>query len=126
MNLLRTLETFCYKVTTLPQGTKFLKEGDTPCPTYVLLKGAVKVTAGGVEIGIFRKPGDTFGEMASIMDTPVSATVETIEDTDVYIVKDFQEFLTKNPAICLDLLRNSYDRLAQMNKGVNLMLKMIK
>lgn len=126
MNLLHALESFCYKPQKLPKGTVFLNEGDCPCPTYVLINGAVKVTAGGVEIGVFSKAGDTFGEMAAIMKKPVSATVETAEDSNFYVVENFEEFLTKNPAHCLDLLKNSYDRLSQMNKGVNLMLKMIK
>ena len=126
MNLLRTLENFCYKAQTIPAGQTFLKEGDCPCPTYVLIDGAVKVTAGGVEIGIFKNPGDTFGEMAAILEEPVSATVEAVRDSQVYVIQNFQEFLSKNPTLCVELLKNSYKRLSQMNKGVNIMLKMIK
>ena len=126
MTLLKTLENFCYKAQTLKAGTVFLKEGDNPCPTYILISGAIKVTAGGVEIGVFKSPGDTFGEMAAIMKAPVTATVEAVEDSQVYVIKNFEEFLSKNPALTIELLKKSYDRLAQMNKGVNIMLKMIK
>lgn len=126
MNLLRTLENFCYKPQTLAAGTVFLKEGDCPCPTYVLISGSVKVTAGGVEIGIFKNPGDTFGEMAAILEQPVSATVEAVSDSQVYVIRNFQDFLSKNPTLCIELLKKSYNRLSQMNKGVNIMLKMIK
>ncbi|MCM8528171.1 MAG: cyclic nucleotide-binding domain-containing protein [Lentisphaeraceae bacterium] len=126
MKLLATLETFCYKPKLIAAGTTLLTEGDCPCPTYVLIKGAVKVTTGGVEIGIFKSPGDTFGEMAAILEGKATATVEAVEDTQVYTINDFSEFLSKNPSICVELLKNSYHRLAQMNKGVNDMLKLIR
>ena len=112
MKLLQTLEDFCYKPQTIVSGSILLTEGECLCQTYVLIKGAVKVTTGGVEIGIFKSPGDTFGEMAAILQEPVSATVETVEDSEMYLVNDFSEFLSKNPSICVDLLKNSYHRLA--------------
>ncbi|MCM8540680.1 MAG: cyclic nucleotide-binding domain-containing protein [Lentisphaeraceae bacterium] len=126
MKLLDTLESFCYKPQTIMSGSILLTEGESPCPTYVLINGAVKVTTGGVEIGIFKNAGDTFGEMAAILEGPVSATVETVEDSEMYVINNFSEFLSKNPSICVDLLKNSYHRLAQMNKGVNEMLKLIR
>jgi len=126
MNLLKTLENFCYKPQTLKAGEVFLIEGECPCPTYVLISGAVKVTAGGVEIGIFQSPGDTFGEMAAILEKPVSANVEAVTDSQVYVIKNFKEFLSKNPVLCIEMLESSYQRLSQMNKGVNMMLRMIK
>ena len=86
----------------------------------------MKVTAGGVEIGVFKNPGDTFGEMAALLENPVSANVEAVADSQVYVIKNFKEFLSKNPALCIELLKSSYQRLSQMNKGVNMMLGMIK
>ena len=126
MKILRTLDDFCYKPQLISKGSAILKEGDQPCPTYVLIKGAMKVTAGGVEIGVFKGAGDTFGEMAAILGSPISATVEAVDDSEVYVIHNFSDFLSKNPSLCMELLKNSYHRLAQMNKGVNEMLKMIR
>ena len=126
MPLLQTLEDFCYKPQVVKNGSIILNEGDSSNSTYVLIKGALKVTAGGVEIGTFKGAGDTFGEMAAILKEPVSATVEAVGDSEMYIINDFSEFLSKNPSLCIELLKSSYHRLAQMNKGVNEMLKMIR
>ncbi|MCH2207548.1 MAG: cyclic nucleotide-binding domain-containing protein [Lentisphaerales bacterium] len=125
MPLLNTLEDFCYKSHLITQGSTLLKEGEKTDTTYVLICGELRVTTGDVEIGVFSEPGDTFGEMANLMEDVVSANVEAVTDCQVYIIKDLKMFLLKNPKETLELLKASYTRLKQMNKGVNLMLQMI-
>jgi CRP-like cAMP-binding protein len=125
MPLLTTLEKFCYKAHEIPKGTRLLKEGKSTHRTYVLVSGALKVTAGNVDIGSFTHAGDTFGEMATLLDENASADVTAEEDSQVYIIEDLKAFLLKNPQQAIDLLKQSYNRIQQMNKGVNTMLKMI-
>lgn len=59
---------------------------------YYVNRGAVRVTGGGKELAILG-PGSFFGEIALITDEPRTATVETIEDTELQVfLKD--DFLT--------------------------------
>ena len=125
MPLLETLDNFCYKPQAVSAGTVLLNEGDKTSITFVLISGQVKVTTGEVEIGVFTNPGDTFGEMAALMNDTISASVEAVSDCQVYVIKDLDTFLMKNPKETIELLKSSYARLKQMNKGVNLMLQMI-
>ena len=125
MPLLKTLEDFCYKPTHVSKGTALLKEGEKTNATYVLISGRLRVTAGEVEIGVFDCQGDTFGEMATLMNDTICASVEADEDCQVYVIKDLNSFLLKNPKETLELLKASYKRLKKMNHGVNLMLQML-
>ena len=125
MPLLETLESFCYKPNLISKGTILLREGEKTSVTYVLISGELQVTTGDVEIGVFQNPGDTFGEMAALMEDVTSASVEAVTDCQVYKIQDLKTFLIKNPKEAVELLQASYTRLKQMNKGVNLMLQMI-
>ncbi|MCM8530746.1 MAG: cyclic nucleotide-binding domain-containing protein [Lentisphaeraceae bacterium] len=125
MLLLDILEKFCYKPQTIPAGTLLVKEGTVETSTYVLISGTLEVTAGNVEIGKFRRPGDTFGEMSAIMNEEASASVLTETECKVYVIQDLKTFLIKNPELAIDMLKKSYARLKQMNKGVNFMLSLI-
>jgi CRP-like cAMP-binding protein len=121
MTILKQLEDFCYKPISFLQGSKLIQEDQGCDQVYVLISGTLKVTTGNVVIGNFNKKGDTFGEMAAIMNQNASATVEALEDSQVYVINDIDAFLTKNPQHCVNMLKMSYNRLKQMNNGVNIM-----
>ena len=125
MDFVKTLETFCYKPQSFPANTTIIKQGKYASDVYVLLSGTVSVMTGGVEIGAFNLKGEVFGEMASLLNKPASATVETTEESTFYVIRNFEEFLAKNPALCMSLLKLTMERLSKMNKGVNIMLNMI-
>ena len=92
MSLLKVLEKFCYKPHSIAKGTTLLKEGQATNTTYVLVEGSFKVTAGNVDIGSFKNAGDTFGEMACILNEEASATVTAECDCLVYLIKDLNSF----------------------------------
>ena len=121
MTLLECLDQFCFKKYPVEQGTFLMQEGEFPNQVYVMVSGTVKVTTGNVVIGQFNRPGDTYGEMAVILEEKASATVECLTPCEVYIIQDLETFLTKNPTQCINMLKLSYRRLKQMNKGVNIM-----
>ena len=88
--------------------TVLFAEGDPGETLYVILKGAVRVTAGsGVELTRF-KAGDYFGELALLDGRPRSASVETTEDSELLIVsrRDFLTLLSDSPRTLGDLLVN--------------------
>ena len=125
MSLLSTLEAFCYKSHAITNGRALLKEGEHSAATYVLISGSFQVTAGNVDIGTFCQPGDSFGEMAALLGDQASADVIAMEDSKVYEIKDLNTLLLKNPELAVEMLKASYIRLKQMNKGVTLMREMI-
>ena len=125
MPLIKQLEEFCYKKVPYPAGSILLQEGQVTEEVYVLATGSVRVTSGQVIIGDFSKPGATFGEMAVILNQKVSATVETQTDGEFYVIKDLENFLTKNPKQCFAFLNLAYKRIKKMNLGVNIMYEHI-
>jgi CRP-like cAMP-binding protein len=73
-----------------PKGHTLLTEGETSMQYYLLLKGEVeivKVSEEGTEHRIRTlSPGDLIGELAFIEETPRSATVRTLSETDVVCI----------------------------------------
>ena len=49
--------------------------------------------------------GDFFGEMALMSDAPRSATVETVEDCEIFVLKkeDFFDLVSNNPDMAYHL-----------------------
>jgi sigma-B regulation protein RsbU (phosphoserine phosphatase) len=84
---------------------------------YILRQGTVKITqrlSDTEEILIaFRNPGEFFGEMALVDNSPRSATVTATTDVDVLEVDEatFTEVLQASPELALTLLRHSVTEL---------------
>jgi CRP-like cAMP-binding protein len=57
-------------------------------------------------------PGDFFGEMSLISDQFATATIVTIENTEVFVLlkSDFDDILIKNPALAVELQRVTENR----------------
>ena len=91
-------------------GVTLVHEGDDAGPVVVLLQGRVKIagTGGGREaIVAVRGPGDLIGELSAIDGGPRSATVTTLESTEVLLVAGsaFAALLERRPRIALVILR---------------------
>ena len=91
-------------------GVTLVHEGDDAGPVVVLLRGRVKIagTGGGREaIVAVRGPGDLIGELSAIDGGPRSATVTTLESTEVLLVAGsaFAALLERRPRIALVILR---------------------
>ncbi len=69
-----------------PKGTTLFAEGDPSQELYVLLSGAIKVTKKGRQIAIIDEEGAYFGEMSTLLGTPRTATVHTVEDSSLLVV----------------------------------------
>ncbi|MBU0981737.1 cyclic nucleotide-binding domain-containing protein [Patescibacteria group bacterium] len=83
-----------------PANYKLFSKGDMGDAMYIIKSGMVKVFDGEKEIASL---GDEefFGEMSLIESVPRNATVETLSDCEIFVLKreDFNKLLEKNPEI---------------------------
>lgn len=91
---------------------------------YLVLSGSAKIfqTSEDGKVRILRilKKGDAFGELAMIEGQPRSASVQTLEPSEMLLLnrKDFQAFCDKHPAVLWTLLVAFAERLRRMNEDV--------
>jgi CRP-like cAMP-binding protein len=91
---------------------------------YVVLSGSAKIYQtsedGNQRILKILKPGEVVGELAMIEGQLRSASVETLEDSDLLSLtrKDFQAFGNAHPAVLWELLATFAERLRRMNEDV--------
>jgi CRP/FNR family transcriptional regulator, cyclic AMP receptor protein len=107
-----------------PKDTLLLiadEEGDS---LFIITKGRVKVVSfseSGKEV-IFSilNEGDFFGDMSLLDGKPRSASVITVEDSSVYILRraDFNSIIEKHPNIALKLLTELTSRLRKADSRI--------
>jgi serine phosphatase RsbU (regulator of sigma subunit) len=96
-----------------PAGTVLCQQGAVEKVFYILRQGTVKITqrlSDTEELLIaWRRPGEFFGEMALVDDSPRSASVTAVTDVDVLEIDEatFKQVLRNSPELALQLLHNS-------------------
>src|SRR5258706_8060615 len=110
------------KMSTYPVDTVLCHEGVEEEVFYLLAEGQVVITQRlGDEDRLLRygNPGDYFGEMALIANTPRNATVRTVVETTVLEIdkKTFIEMIRQNPVIALTMFRTSVGWLRANDKA---------
>jgi cAMP-dependent protein kinase regulator len=91
-------------ISTIPAGKKIIREGEAGRSVYILTRGAVQIyaTVQGKRVDLaVLQPSDFFGEIAFLTGKPRTATVETVEESDVLEVaeEDLLEMIGKSPRI---------------------------
>ncbi len=102
---------------TLTPGKTIIKEGDTGRSVFILTRGAVKVfsTIRGKKVELAAlQSSDFFGEIAFLTGKPRTATVETVEESDVLEVseEDLNQMISKSPRI-REVLHNYQEQRAR-------------
>jgi tetratricopeptide (TPR) repeat protein len=102
---------------TIPPGKIIIKEGDTGRSVFILTRGSVQVysTIRGKKVDLAAlHASDFFGEVAFLTGKPRTATVETIEESDVLEVaeNDLKEMISKSPRI-REVLHNYHEQRAK-------------
>ncbi len=99
------------------------KEGSTGSEMYLIRSGRVLLSVRQNETQevplIVLNPGDFFGEMAMVDDSPRSATASAVEDDTELIVMDRARFLfmvRQQPEFALSLMHTLCRRLRDMDK----------
>jgi CRP-like cAMP-binding protein len=107
---------------TFGQGVVVFREGDDGDTCYIVRSGrarAVRQHSDGRSITLahFRE-GDIFGELAMFEDEPRSATVETLEETQVLAIlaADMRRLLERHPGLTVKLIAALGRRLRQTNE----------
>lgn len=104
--------------------TVVLHEGERSDSLYLIVYGKVKVYVNderGAEVILnIQGPGECFGEMSLIDDTPRSASVMTMEDCRLSVISraSFKECIAKNPEIALNLIRQLSQRVRTLSDNL--------
>jgi CRP/FNR family cyclic AMP-dependent transcriptional regulator len=102
----------------LKEGRTLVREGRAGREFFVLVDGTVRVSRDGrklAELG----PGDWFGEIALLTNTPRTATVTASSPLRVLVITDrsFRNVVERMPTIALKVLATISDRLARDAKS---------
>ena len=106
-----------------PPGYPILNEGDKGTSVFIIASGRVRIVEavpdGPADMFLGELgPGEIFGEIGFLRDTPRSATVATLEQTRCLVLpqQDFLTTLEASPALCIALLRVLAGRLAEADR----------
>lgn len=92
-------------------GETLLTEGARDGRIYVLVDGEIAVMKGEVQVARVRGAGALFGEMATLLDRPTSATVVASSRSRLRVIEDAERFLSASPEVALMVARLLAQRL---------------
>ncbi len=111
-----------------PQGSYVFEEGDRGNEMYYILMGRVQVEK---QAGQIRKvltelgPGSYFGEMATLIDAPRTASVRAVENSDIAVIKaeTFQRLIRESSDVSLLMLKEFSRRVRNTNESLESLTK---
>ena len=109
---------------TCPKDTVILLEDEEGDTLFIIVKGKVKVTtfseSGKEVIFSLLSEGDFFGDMSLLDGNPRSATVISIKDSELRLIRrnDFKNLMEKHPGIALKLLEELTSRLRKADERI--------
>jgi CRP/FNR family transcriptional regulator len=105
-------------------NTAVFFQDDPSDSLYVMLTGSAKVfhtsEDGRDRIMTTLRAGDAFGELAMIEGEPRSATVQTLEETELLVLsrRDFEGFASEHPHVLYKLLQTMCERARRIDEDV--------
>lgn len=106
----------------VPGGTVLFRAGDKGDALYLIDGGRVRISVTDEDqkevVLAELAEGDFFGEMAIIDGKDRSADATVVEDARLYILsrEDFLRFINRNPAVALELLSATFQRLRHTDR----------
>jgi len=104
----------------LADGAILFAEGDPGASFYVIKSGNIEIIKGDEKSGkpvrlAMRGPGDFFGEMSLLENSPRFATARAVGECEIieFSRESFQNLITQNPGVALDILGVMSSRLRQ-------------
>ena len=107
-----------------PRGSVIMGAGDATDSLYIVISGRLKVMMGdadGKEVILsILGPGEFFGEMGLIDDSPRSASVLTIEPCELLCIakRDFKKCLAENFEMAMAVMRGLVRRLREADRKI--------
>ena len=120
---LRTVTTMVTRKSA-PRNTTIMAAGDPTDSLYIVLSGRLKVMmsdADGREVILtILGPGEYFGEMGLIDDSPRSASVVTIEPCELLSIakRDFKQSMEQNFDLAVTVMRGLVKRLREADRKI--------
>ncbi len=106
----------------VPENTTIFSEGDLPEALYLILSGRVQVLkkdqdGKNARLAILQT-ADFFGELALVDGAPRSATVQTIEPCELFVIqrRHFLEMLSQTPRLIPAVFASITDKVHNLNK----------
>lgn len=108
------------------KNTVMIEKGDDSSTLYVLVSGKVRIYVSDEEgkevvLDVCDEPGSVFGELALLRDTPRTASLMTLEDSQFLLLSkvDFQKCLHDNMQIAMDIIAGLVDRVSALTDRVS-------
>ena len=107
-----------------PRGATVMAAGDATDSLYVVISGRLKVMISDDEgrevILTMLGPGEYFGEMGVIDDSPRSASVVTLESCELLVLarRDFKNCLSENAEMAMTVMRGLVKRLRDADRKI--------
>jgi CRP/FNR family cyclic AMP-dependent transcriptional regulator len=120
---LRTLATVVTR-RSAPRGSTIMAAGDPTDSLYIVISGRLKVMMGDSEgkevILSILGPGEFFGEMGLIDDSPRSASVVSIEPCELLAIakRDFKKCLAENFEMAMGVMKGLVRRLRDADRKI--------
>ena len=102
------------QVRVVPAGKTIMREGEKGDRFFVVVDGTVRVTRNGRKVTDLRS-GRGFGELALLSNAPRTATVTTVDDTELVSIdrKTVSKVLDESPAFARRMLEATAARLRE-------------
>lgn len=112
-----------------PKGAVLFRDGESNREMYVIHSGRVKITKqvkDAEKTLALLGPGEFFGEMATLLDKPRSATAEAIEDSFLIVIEPqtFETMISTDAGIAAKIIKKLAGRILEADEKIeSLMLK---
>jgi len=105
----------------VPPGSAIFREGDMGKEMYYILSGRVRLEkrAGQVKkILMEMGPGGYFGEMATLLEAPRTATSVAVVDSDLAVIDGaiFQRFLREDGEVSIYMMQQFSNRMVDFSR----------
>ena len=118
MSLLMSLQILDHPTTQFSEGDTVVKEATPGGKVFILIEGSVEVSLRGNIIASTSKPGEIFGEIASIKGCNYGATVTAKSDCSFFVIDNFISYLKQHPDDSIKVLKNLCNRITDMNENM--------